>query len=518
MRQDLIADIKSLPSDAIPKEVKEEDKNKKEEKRVVAINEIRSLINQPLSIEMPNSITPEGIYEIRSYLSNYPRYYSTPRDNSEDNDVIGKPFEWVWQNKRGNLPKRLAKWLKKYYEINISPETMAEIGNIARRHSDSKPEVYYFMIVDKVDWIASELGKGSEGSCWWGCEGSTGRKNYHDDSYVAKYLAEGGLAVKFYDKPTYLNADGIGRVWLLVEPLDQQWLVVFNGYWRGQGATMRLAKVIASFLGHSYRKISVMSRSNGGRFYINNATGYLIGNQMIIDKIHSNYESIGKKLDLPRVEPRYHCGGCGLVFNESSMLNRSGISGISIRYCLDCDRKMFDNCDGGSHRVLKAELQSVIQVYSSTTWNRRKYARIVTSTSEKIVKWCQDCIAGSYLCTCAVCNKQFYYTNGYTRSPYTVDGKDICSTACYRTCRKCQDCREKTLNEDIHGDALCTACEEEFESDVSLEFDLEPIITGRVSVNSVDEWGGCQCPECSMARDSAASQAIMNELNHEIPF
>lgn len=98
----------------------------------IPLSEVRSLVGQPLKIEIPQGkITREGIEAILEYLkASYPGV-ELPCPNGTTF------FQWIWLDpKEGTLPKRMTKWLKKHTRTSPDQKVIAHVGNLARQNSD----------------------------------------------------------------------------------------------------------------------------------------------------------------------------------------------------------------------------------------------------------------------------------------------------------------------------------------------------------------------------------------------
>lgn len=433
---------------------------KGEEAKIIPISEVRSLIGQPLKTVVPGGEIPHaGIAEIQLYLSR--KGFSYP---GRVEDGISD-FEWVWLTKQGTLPKRLGKWLKKKTWERKSPpdDLLAEVGSIAKRHTLAESEEFFFEITDQVDWGSAQMGQSSNGSCWW----NSGSGNHvisrpQDGCKVLQYLKDSNLIVKFFPSDDQRESClGIGRVLLAVEPDQQEWALTFNGYWRGQGATLKLTRVLSSFLGVGYKSTKVMgnnsSAAHGGRFFINNGMGYVLAGQETLLKFLSK-EKEGV-VDVPRVIPMVSCSGCsGRVAVAESLQILDPIFGSSLPYCTSCAMRLFDSCMNCRGFQAKGTLVEV-RKFLRRSYHYRGRLRIPTST---ILSWCSGCVA-SHAKGCAECGGIFSGVSIVAGETYR------CPPCLQRLMKPCKECRvARTINRDAEGDPFCSACEEELEREITL--------------------------------------------------
>jgi hypothetical protein len=105
-------------------------------------------------------------------------------------------WDWRWQNRKGNLTKRLVKLFKRAWNISIDPCDVAEIGNIARAHSEGVK--YSFELTRDLNRPAHQFYHSD--SCWWTC--------HAESRCYAKQNGTIGLR-------TFEGERVTGRVWLV---------------------------------------------------------------------------------------------------------------------------------------------------------------------------------------------------------------------------------------------------------------------------------------------------------------
>lgn len=399
----------------------------------IPLSEVRSLVGQPLKVEIPQGkVTPEGISDILSYLKEaYPGVeLPCPKGTTF--------FDWIWLDpKHGTLPKRMAKWLKKRLKTNPDQKVIAHVGNLARQNSDDN-QVYYFRIVNKVDWDAAQFGKDG-GGCWWGSRGSNcSYGKPREESYAERFMNNDGLAVQFFKSDDYSYDNGIGRLWLYLES-SYRFATTFNGYWENEGATLRLTRVLATYLGLGYKQCKQLTTNFS--IYINDDKGYFIGDGEAL-----NFLDKSATYKIPKKTVYKPCSRCRESFDQDLLAQWDGMC----RSCYDASRKTCPSC------------------YDRKDASTFKPVR----TNEGIVEWCSRCVT-NYSQQCRGCANA--YISKYFDYPgcVKVDGVYMC-TKCTMSARKCQDCGKRTVNTDAMDDPLCLRCEDAFENDIRLdaEFDL----------------------------------------------
>ena len=164
-------------------------------------------LDTPYMVEMPtNGITTEGQKALRDYIQkNINPYFCFP-----------EWWEWAWVVTKdqsghkivGTFPKRAARWLKKEWNLKLTTQHVAEIGNIARAHTIETERVLFDLTQD-FDWSRGNYG--DPGSCFWG--------DYnHSRTEVLPSL--GAYAIRFYSTKPKLQ---VIREFKRVHPSNFQW-------------------------------------------------------------------------------------------------------------------------------------------------------------------------------------------------------------------------------------------------------------------------------------------------------
>lgn len=172
-----------------------------------------------------------------------------------------------WQTKRGNYPKRLSSALHKI-GVKLAPETISEIGNLARQYSDNQ-STYHLEFTRDLNQSAAYFYH--EDSCWW--------QSYSNSRCALKNW--GGLAMRTFQHEDDDHDNPSGRVFLF--PLNEAYqpcqdtetahaFMVFNAY--GALGGYSSARIIAHLTGKTYRKVRFDLDIDSG--YVNSSAGYLV--------------------------------------------------------------------------------------------------------------------------------------------------------------------------------------------------------------------------------------------------
>lgn len=178
-------------------------------------------------------------------------YYNAQDAHREATRKVPAAIESIgqeWQGKRGNYPKRLSSALHKL-GIKLAPETLSEVGNLARQYSDDTSE---FHIEFTRDLNQSAGYFYHEDSCWW--------QSYSNSRCALKNW--GGLAMRTFANEDDGQDDPSGRVFLFplgddLKPTQNaetaHAYMVFNAY--GSLGGYSSARIVAHLAGMTYRKV-----------------------------------------------------------------------------------------------------------------------------------------------------------------------------------------------------------------------------------------------------------------------
>jgi hypothetical protein len=262
----------------------------------------RFLDAENLSVDDWKTLNPDSI---RSYLP------ALPHDWQWSWLVAGKG-EYV-----GTFPKRVSKFYWQESKIKSPQRFLSELGNLARQHS-SEQITFSFDFTDSIDWEDGDFG--DENSCYW------------SDHAPARGMLEenNALAIRFYESNE--SDKGIGRAW--IAQLSNKRYIAFNGYGIQGDATLKIAQIMATWLGLGYKKIELSNYGQtGGMLWINGTHGYLIGTS----EQTAAMDSHDLQFDCDEC---YSCNNCGDSLTEDE--GYSTPSGET--YCQSCFYNNYDYC------------------------------------------------------------------------------------------------------------------------------------------------------------------------------
>lgn len=238
-----------------------------------------------------NGIEPDGLERIAELL-----------ESAGIPTGVMEHVEPVWATKRGTYPKRLAKVLKKSGYL-ASPALMGAIGQAAADNT-SRTDEYWFRIdnqftCDKSGFLYEKGMHGDDNSCFH--PGGM----YEHAPYDIEF--SGGMLLRTFEPSSpefgyhfdYAPGDrgrwyaGVARCFIIPctyhdsEGGYHEGLVMINGYCQNgyNQDLLHLARLIATVEGLSYRKVSI--RDHFRQIYINNNTGYVIGEWENIHNVQS---------------------------------------------------------------------------------------------------------------------------------------------------------------------------------------------------------------------------------------
>lgn len=233
-------------------------------------------------------------------------------------------WEWDWKvmrgEYRGTFPKRVAQYLKKRFNIKCPESFLAELGDLARRHSN-EGEIYEFEFDNELNWYAGQYG--DDDSC------------FYDDRPGAFQMIRdgGGMGICFFEPGTNR---GIGRAFVYDAT---SYHVIWNGYGLLGDATFRIAQIFALWRGEAFKKIEVRNRDEiHGVLWINaGGFGYAVGKIEVLDTLQKHnfgWENIYLK----------RCYDCGEVHSDDDMRHGpddrpycDGCFDANFAYCAICD-------------------------------------------------------------------------------------------------------------------------------------------------------------------------------------
>ena len=343
---------------------------------------------------IPKSVSEEGLEKISDYLFDHYKI-ELPED---------WPANWVIPKGEyaGTFPKRLANWAFKEHGVKLSPQSISEIGNLARANCPNEIS-YTFDFTCKFDWEAGDFADG--GSCYW-----QGRKN----ARIA--LQEAGCyAIRFYNP----WGRGWARAW--VWPCGGGF-IVFNAYGMDQ---IQVARILADYLGMTYGKIESLCNdgSSDGDIWINaDGKGYHVRPHAV-----KQYE----KYDLGiEVKPQYTCERCNAELDEDHGYNTPD----GENYCESCYDEYCFVCYRCHDTAWRGDSRGVGDEY-----------------------YCKRCFR-QYCFVCGDCGEA-----ALTGESMEIDGNTVCQS-CADGYPVCDYCKEITQSVTRHeGESLCNTCLEDAE-------------------------------------------------------
>jgi len=211
------------------------------------------------------TISQQGMVEKDLFLSLISPYegIAVSLDNEERLELVDQVgLEWNLP-RAGKIPKRLSKYVKRKYNIDLAQEYLEKVGN---KLSASLMKWDLEVRFEFLDWkhpLWRPGAYGDDGSCYFG-----GRKGA-----VSMMRNEGNFFVMFITK----DGDKFARAW--VQEVDNENIVFFNLYSVGNKLVgLALAQQLAKHFNLPYRKINLVNDGSGdGELWINQEAGYWIG-------------------------------------------------------------------------------------------------------------------------------------------------------------------------------------------------------------------------------------------------
>ena len=290
-------------------------------------------LNTRYSFTMPQgTISDEGLRLIKAYADSQSLYSDSWRKANPElsrSYLPAIPNDWVWTwlvagkgEYVGTFPKRLSKFYFQEHGIKCPTSFVQELGNLARQHS-SEQITFTFDFNNRFDWEAGDYGDNN--SCYF-----TDRR-----AALGMLRDNDALAIRFYE-----GDKGIGRAW--VAKLVEKRYIVFNGYGIAGDATLKIAQIMATWLGLGYKHIDLDNYGQtGGTLWINGGNGYLIGTS----EQTAAMDSHDLQFDCDEC---YSCANCGDEMNEDeSYYTPDGESYCNscfdnhCAYCAHCDETFF---------------------------------------------------------------------------------------------------------------------------------------------------------------------------------
>lgn len=334
---------------------------------LAALSEMKDKL---ITVDVPqNAISHEGAIEVEDFL--------------RSNALPTLPHDWDWNwtvakgKYAGNFPKRVANYLYKEHGVKMETNTSAQLGNIARKHSEDMTS-YHIDFTNRIDWQPGAFGDFH--SCFWS----------ERPEAIDMLLKHGAWAVRFYEAPekafklsighnitcncgdcgrSYMdlydkyNREGMntkddmlgfGRTWL-VPDLPHEWCaVLFNAYPKNF-RLIRVARILSQFLGTSYQRIKLFNlgewRSRKTVMYINNNTGYMIGSASSLEGM-DRFDFMWKPRNYQRVQ-MYTCDYCSNDYPNLSIAydTHRRLNGEEYQACSECIANYHTTCGWCSYII-----------------------------------------------------------------------------------------------------------------------------------------------------------------------
>lgn len=314
------------------------------------------------TLTMPaGEISDSGIEAIRNFLGSQRLESDDWKQLNPESDlpflpVLPLDWEWRWivqsGEYRGTLSKRIAKFYFKNHKLRFPDSVLAELGNLARRHT-SMAEKYSFEFVDHFDWVDGDFG--DDGSCLWSYNAG-GRMMIEQN---------GGWAIRFYTSDGY----GFARAWVVNVETDLY--IVFNGYGL---TTLQIVRILAFFTGKSYLKIRVRNHQSSQLFINDGGQGYAVGT---VERLAQIREWV---FDWTPIYVSV-CYDCGTIIEDEDYF----VGADEERYCENCFYERFEICSHCGRAEYREELT------------------YIESTGEDVCVYCLD----RHYTTCNQCGEFF---------------------------------------------------------------------------------------------------------------
>jgi hypothetical protein len=349
------------------------------------------------------------------------------------------PVDWKWECRIGGkgeyvgtLPKRIAKYFYQKYRTKLPSDLLGKIGSIMSAHTNNQND-YCFDFTNKFDWDSGDYG--DRGSCYWGCHSSA--KDLLQDN--------GALAMRFYNE-----GKGYARAWLY--PRNSGY-VVFNGYGL---ETIQISRILASYLGLSYRKITLENNGeSSGTIWINGASGFIVDSEENVNSIEC--------YDLGIENDSSCCTNCGHCTDELTNVGDDFLC----ENCLSDDYFYCEDCG---------------EYCCNDDWNDVDGQGV-----------CDSCLDNYFYCE--ICNKY------HSADMVEVDGKSICSDCLDDetfTCDCCENLRLNSYHNRIGDKVICDDCKDEYYSDCLICGGLHE----KDDLTEIDGHDFCDdCKDCAGQRD-----------------
>lgn len=282
------------------------------------------------------TISQQGMVEKDLFLSLVSSYegMAIDLDNEERLELVDQVgLEWNLP-RAGKLPKRLSKYVKRKYGIDLTQEYLEKVGNKLSASLMKWDLEVRFEFLDWKHHLWRPGAYGDDGSCYFG-----GRKGA-----VSMMRNKGNFFIMFITK----DGNKFARAW--VQEVDNENIVFFNLYSVGNKLVgLALAQQLAKHFNLPYRKINLVNDGSGdGELWINQEAGYWIGNKELkLDSTNTPYydfeiEEIREDEEDDNEETEYvMCHNCDYEDNEDEFY----YDYAGYRICEACRNDYYICCD-----------------------------------------------------------------------------------------------------------------------------------------------------------------------------
>ena len=343
--------------------------------------------------------------------------------------------------KFGKMTKRLPKWIKKHYNLEMPNKALSEIGNLFTESAVEK--LLHVVILPDTCFQPGIFG--DDDACFFKPEYTYYRKSID---------LLNGKGVCFFE-----DGKPLARCWLIENPETEDFLA-FNIYtaYRMSLSFRQAAEALLNVLDLQYCKRMYWGSNY---IYVNNNKVYVLSNhkytrgtyemaQPSADRRLNSCRDCGAFLE-PRQKECDFCGGCMKhgCYNCGEDIDGEDYVYNGHHYCEECFYERYSYCDGCGEAIDRDDSYHVEDYgnYCESCWNRR--FRTCDSCEEDVhrdnVYWarnrygdeiplCEYCRDSNYT-YCEVCGD--YYPNDDVAD---FDGKMMCNHCYDRHTATCFEC------------------------------------------------------------------------------
>lgn len=333
----------------------------------------------------------------------------------------------------GSWTKRLQKYVAKEYNVKLSPESLAELGEKLSRISVSlKGSEFLLELTNHSNWTPGTFGE-SKTSCWWG-------------SYTPArngLTGTGGGGVLLYSPTEVPRA----RCWYY--PIDfGDNAVIFNVYdTQGKLTLLSFARLLSMAYGVTYKRTYNVSIPNA----------YINGNDTFV---------VGLKPPDRRVSLLFAIPDSDITTKGFTMLGTRPILSVGVMddtrgfgaICRSCGIRIADNQVPVGLRTRTRGVMYFHRAHFPDMHCHNCGDTVDRTNSGNVYHegrvHCHRCVVD----ICTACGRPFFEDDQIE----TVNGESICST-CYDDYSSCDRCGDMHHNDDLTycestGDDLCENC------------------------------------------------------------